>query len=275
MKSPLKWVGGKTKLLEEINKNIPKFCNNYYELCLGGGTVLLNILENKNIKIQENFYAFDVNIQLINFFNNIKNNWKELNDLIKELVELYNNYSKEEQEKYYYYIRKQYNILKKNKNNNIKISSYFWFLNKTGFRGLYRENKTGGYNVPFGNYSKISIYEDLEKLSLLIKNVEFRCLELKESLKLPQKNDFVYIDPPYYKMSFTQYNSDNVWNEQTHLDLFEVLKKTKFAFCLSNCDSQNIKEVFKDYKIIMITTKHTIHSKDASKTVKELFIKNY
>ena len=175
----LKWLGGKTKLIYTITNLFPKEMNNYYELFLGGGSVLLALLNMKNqnkISIKGNIYAFDTNEILINLYKNIKNNKDEIFNLVNKYKTEYNNidilkFEKKKKrqlpkhetledalkskESYYYWIRKQFNIMlnkPKNESNNLNLAALFWFLNKTCFRGVYRMGKNGFFNLPFGSY---------------------------------------------------------------------------------------------------------------------------
>jgi len=238
----IKWVGGKTQIIENLIKQFPKKINNYHEIFLGGGSVLLTILDlqKKNIiNIENKIYAYDINQTLISLYKNIQNQYK---DLHKYLKDYFNNYdsldgkvvhrkpknldeAKTSKESYYYYCRSKFNSLQKNES--IEKSALFIFLNKTCFRGLYREGPNG-FNVPYGHYKKtpkcISL-EELKKISEFIKDVEFSCLDYKESLKEIEQNDFVYMDPPYApenKNSFVGYNKDG-FSLEDHKLLFKLI----------------------------------------------------
>ena len=190
----LKWAGGKTQIIEDILNKVPKTMNNYHEPFLGGGSVLLGILslqkENK-ITINDNIYAYDINENLINVYKNIQYNKEELWILIEYYIKEYKSAcsacndnskinrnpetleeAKTSKESYYYYLRNIYNnLVKENKEcNKLQCSALFIILNKTCFRGLYREGPNG-FNVPFGHYNttpKIITKEELYSISNLI-----------------------------------------------------------------------------------------------------------
>ena len=186
----LKWVGGKTQLLDNIKERLPKEINNYYEIFLGGGSVLfmiLNMIKKGDIKMKGKVYAYDYNEPLIGVYKNIQNNHEELINEVNKLKEEHN--SNENKENHYYEIREKYNKLKDKKT--IESTACFMFLNKTCFRGLYREGPNG-FNVPYGNYKNPSIIDEdyVKEISELIKDVVFECISYSESLKKPKKGDF-------------------------------------------------------------------------------------
>ena len=148
----LKWVGGKTQIINEIISKIPNKMNNYHELFLGGGSVLLAVLslqKQNKIIIKNKIYAYDINSVLINVYKNIQNNKDELYELINLYMKDYDSIkgsivnrkpisieeAKTSKESYYYWIRKKYNNIDKN---TIECSALFMFINKTCFMGMYR-----------------------------------------------------------------------------------------------------------------------------------------
>lgn len=290
----LKWVGGKSKLIPSMNNMFPKNINNYYELFVGGGSILLYVLENirnNNIKITGNIYAYDINKNLINFYKQIQSNCEEFYISVKKLIDEYNKCKNnvinrnpnsidealENKENYYYWIRKQYN---NTSYDTLENAAYFIFLNKTCFRGLYREGKNG-FNVPYGHYKNPSIlkYDDLIYVSNLIKCVVFKDLDFKESLKEINGNDcFVFLDPPYIKdnvKTFVSYNNNGFGKKETKY-LIETIKNKQCNFTLCNYENEIIKNEFKNnsYKKQTIQCCRYINSKDPSKKETEIFITN-
>ena len=163
----LKWVGGKTQIIDRIISKIPKIIDNYHELFLGGGSVLFAVLslqKNNEIIIKNKIYAYDINDSLINVYKNIQNNKEELFKNINIFINEYENIkgsiinrnpksieeAKTSKESYYYWLRNKYNNMDKN---SIEHSALFIFINKTCFRGMYREGPNG-FNVPYGHYKK-------------------------------------------------------------------------------------------------------------------------
>ncbi len=295
----IKWVGGKTQLLSTIIKYIPNKINNYNEIFVGGGSVLIAILtlqlKNK-INIDNNINAYDINKGLIIMYNVIKNNPKELWIKINKYILKYNQYSnikrttnnplnKEEysicKENYYYWLRKKYNLTKFNKKDNyVKIAALFIFLNKTCFRGLYREGPNG-FNVPYGNYKnpKILEYKHLMEIHTLIQNVNFELSDFTNSLLNIKENDFIYLDPPYVpenKKSFVKYNKQG-FTLDNHLELFNIIKNNsqKIKFMLSNSNTKLVIDSFNSYNIKELNSKRNINSKIPNSKTIELLIINF
>ena len=275
----IKWVGGKTQIIDKIISNFPNEFDNYHELFIGGGSVLLALLENveKNkIKVNNSINAYDINETLINMYKNIQNKSDELLLEIKKVINLYN--VDESQEKYYYSIRNEFNKLSQDEKNKPKGSAYFIFLNKTCFRGVYREGPNG-FNVPFGHYKNPEIIneEHLKRVSKLIRNVNFYHSSFDKSFEKVKENDFIYLDPPYApenSKSFVGYTS-NGFNLEQHKLLFSLCKKYKFL--MSNSDVDLVKESFNDsrYTITTILCKRSINSKNPEAKTNEVLIKSY
>lgn len=168
IKPILKWVGGKTQILPQINSLLEKISivNNYYEIFLGGGSTLLNFLQlvkDDKIKLKGQVYAYDINMSLIYVYKNIQTDYKIVYKYLEELIHNFNE-DISLREKYYYDIRKFYNDLTEEHKITPLGSAVFIFLNKTGFRGMFREGPHG-FNIPYGNYKNPEIVnlEHLEK----------------------------------------------------------------------------------------------------------------
>ncbi len=298
IKPLIKWVGGKTQIIDQVLGEFPQNIENYHELFLGGGSVLLGLLEyikNDKIKVSGSIYAYDFNETLINMYKNIQKTPELLFNEIEKLIKDYNQIteqngnkkpknideSKESQESYYYWIRQSFNKMNQLEKNSNLGSACFIFMNKTCFRGLYREGPNG-FNVPFGNYKKPEIINKshLNEISELIKNVNFIHSSFEESFKNIQNDDFVYLDPPYAPendKSFVNYTSSGFTMEQ-HLNLFKLSKK--FKFVMSNANVDMVKDEYKDeykdkkYSIKIISCKRTINSKNPDAKTTEVLIKS-
>ena len=289
----LKWVGGKTQIINDIISKIPKEINNYYELFLGGGSVLLAVLslqKQNKIVIKNKIYAYDINSVLINVYKNIQTNKDELYKWITLYINEYDGIdgtiinrkptsieeAKTSKESYYYWIRSKYNNIDKS---TIECSALFMFINKTCFRGMYREGPNG-YNVPYGHYKKtptIISETDLNYISDLIKNVEFKHSSFSDSIKNIKEGDFVYLDPPYapeHSKSFVGYVA-NGFNLDTHNLLFSEIKKLgKIKFVMSNAKVQLVTDNFKEYNCDDIIARRAINSKNPGSTTTEVIIYN-
>ena len=289
----LKWVGGKTQIINDIISKLPKQINNYHELFLGGGSVLFAVLslqKQNKIIIKNKIYAYDININLINMYKNIQNNKDKLYNILKSYFKEYDNITgniinrnpqtindaKTSKESYYYWIRKKYNNIDKD---SIECSALFIFINKICFRGMYREGPNG-FNVPYGHYKKtpsLISEKEINYISELIKNVEFKHCNFIYSIKNVKEGDFVYLDPPYApenSKSFVKYVEDG-FDLKTHELLFIEIKKLKnIKFIMSNAKVDIVINSFKDYNCHEITARRAINSKNPGSTTTEVIIYN-
>ena len=297
----LKWVGGKTQIIDTLINDFPSEINNYREIFLGGGSVLLTLLSyarNGIIKIHGKIYAYDLNEPLIYVFKNIQSNHEELYNTLHNIITEFNScgngeanrkpenieQAKVAKENYYYWIRNEYNKLCEVHKKSIKGSAMFIFLNKTCFRGLFRVGPNG-FNVPYGHYKNPEIInkEHLKEIHNLIQNVIFECCDFNLSLKNTENNDFVYLDPPYApdtSTSFVGYTEKgfNIENHQNLFRLIHNLTDNNRKIMLSNADVTLVRENFSDkkkYNILSILCKRSINSKNPDAKTNEVIIKNY
>lgn len=269
----LKWVGGKSQFINKISDNLSKQTfKRFVEPFVGGGSVFLNILP-KNVWIN------DINSDLINMYKIVKESpddlIRKLNDMISEM----NTYkpprgiprkSRKDKslemirrEHYFYYIR---DTLDPKETSRIEQAARFIFLNKTCFRGLYRENSKGKFNVPFGNYKNpqicnaeniCAVSEYLNRTNAKITNYDY-----KRVLDELTVGDFVYLDPPYYPknaLSFTKYNK-NGFSISDHKDLANSILNSGKGFLLSNYPHPDFIKLFENKPGI---TYESFHAKRA------------
>jgi len=307
VKPILKWVGGKTQILDKLFIDFPTHINNYHEIFLGGGSVLLTLLtyvKNGTIKIDGNIYAYDLNEPLIYMYKNIQSNHNLLYDEIQKIITEFNSCvvgsgsgsvnrnpasideAKNNKENYYYWIRTLYNNLTPDNKKTVYGSALFIFLNKTCFRGVFRLGPKG-FNVPYGHYSNPEIVnkEHLNLVHELIQNVIFKSCDFNESLSLSSncilENDFIYLDPPYAPETSTSFvgYTENGFGIDKHTQLFNLiheLNQKKIKLMLSNADVTLIRNNFSDnYKITSILCKRAINSKNPDSKTKEVIIKNF
>ena len=266
----LKWVGGKGRILNKLKKYFPKKYNNYYEPFLGGGSVFFNFLPN-------NSTITDLNKTLINTYICIRDDFDNLYKYL-QLLETKNN-----SEDYYKY-RDEFNKLRLEGSNNTYISALMIYLNKTGYGGVYRENKKCGYNVPYGKYKSINITDkkNLLKIKKSLKDVSISCSNYRIISKA-KKDDFIYLDPPYHKenkTSFTKYQKD-YFNEEEQKKLCNLLKeldKKGVKFLLSNSNTEFINTLYNNFTIDKISVGRHINNKNKKETknkLNEVLIYNY
>ncbi|MBO5918407.1 MAG: Dam family site-specific DNA-(adenine-N6)-methyltransferase, partial [Oscillospiraceae bacterium] len=174
-RSFVKWAGGKGQLLEVLKANLPEgmgtTITKYAEPFVGGGALLFALLSEYSF---EEVYINDNNKELINTYSVIKDCCGELIQMLVDMQSKYNACAdNEEQQAYYYEQRNRYNTLSLNDDTRIEKAALFIFINRTCFNGLYRVNRKGCYNVPFGKHSNPTICdaENLLKISVALKNV--------------------------------------------------------------------------------------------------------
>lgn len=290
----VKWAGGKSSLIPQLTGFYPfelkdGIIEKYIEPFVGGGAVLIDILQKYDV---QEAYAFDINIDLINCYNVVKENVEkliiELDKKEKEFLAL----EDDERQKYFYNIRKEYNSYKIDENElNVKRASEFIFLNRTCFNGLYRVNKSGDFNVPCGKYKNPTICDssNLRNLSYLIRNVVFQYGDYKNSAKYIDSNTFVYFDPPYRPLSttsgFTSYTKED-FNDENQKELakyFKDLDEREAKLMLSNSNPKNtnkedkfFEEIYKGFNINEISAKRMINANAKGRgEISELLITNY
>lgn len=266
----VKWAGGKKQLLEQFKPFFPKEIKRYFEPFVGGGAIAFYIIKHYNPK---EVYLSDINEELVNTYNVIKNNVEELIKLLKKM-------KAQHSEETYYKIRAEDPKLLCD----IDRASRFIYLNKTCFNGLYRVNSKGGFNVPIGSYKNPAIVneEELREISHLLKNAKIEVKQFNEAVKDAQKGDFVYFDPPYYpldnKKSFTTYTKEQfLEKEQEQLaKAFNELDKRGCKVMLSNSDTELIKGLYKEHKINIVKATRMINC-DATKRgkINEVVVTNY
>lgn len=296
----LKWVGGKTQIIDTLMADFPVEINNYREIFLGGGSVLFALLHRVKtgaIKIHGNVYAYDLNEPLIYTYKHIQTRHDELYDTVQSILNDFNECgtglvnrtptdieeAKITKENYYYWIRRQYNQLSSEDKKELLGSAMFIFLNKTCFRGVFRVGPNG-FNVPYGHYNNPEIVnkEHLEEIHCLIQNVVFECRDFNTSLSIAEPNDFIYLDPPYAPETSTSFvgYTQNGFHIQDHITLFTLihnLSETDKKIMLSNADVTLVRDNFTDekYNITSILCKRAINSKNPDARAKEVIIKNY
>ena len=292
----LKWVGGKTQIIDEIIDILPDEIENYHEPFLGGGSVLLAVLtlqKEKKIIIRGGVYVYDINYKLINVYKHIQTNKSCLFEYVSKYIQEYDSLNgviinrkpttleeaKTSKESYYYWIRNKFNS---DDISPIECSALFMFLNKTCFRGMYREGPNG-YNVPYGHYKKtptIITKRQLDCISDLIKDVHFIHSDFTNSIRQIKSGDYVYFDPPYAPeniQSFVGYTADG-FNLEKHMHLFdEIIKldEKSVKFIMSNAKVDLVLKHFNDFIRKDIIARRSINSKNPGSVTTEVLIRNY
>lgn len=270
MKPLIKWVGGKTQILDQVLSHFPRVVQNYYEPFAGGGSVFLGLLSSE-IQVRGRLYVSDINPVLINFYTVVQNQPEHLIVCLQVLVRDYE--SAGDREEFYYQMRTMFNTLPKD---GPESAALFLFLNKTGFRGVYREGPNG-YNVPFGHYKKTDFLDEaaIREVSRAIQNVVFTCEGFEAALaRASNADDFVYVDPPYVPETSTSFVGYVAGGFGEHGKLFDTLRGLPCSFLMSNSDVPLVRQAFTSptYSTDVITARRAIHSRDPSTQTREVLV---
>ncbi len=271
----IKWVGGKRGLLSQLLEKFPQDFKNYHEPFLGGGAVFFE-LYSKGLLREKKVYLSDINSELINAYNVVKNTPLEL---INNLEKYKAKHSKE----FYYQVREKDRKKNFKSLSDVERATRFIYLNKTCFNGLYRVNKKGYFNTPMGNYKNPNIAdkETILGASDALKNATISNVPFSHVVDNASKNDLVYFDPPYYPLtataSFTAYD-ENGFLDDKQRELFDVFEKLDKKGCFvlhSNSDTEFIKELYKGHDINFVQANRFINSKSSGRgKISEVLVRN-
>lgn len=273
----IKWAGGKTQIISNLDSMIPSEINRYFEPFVGGGAMFFHLMSDRNMRFAA--YLSDINKELITAYKVVKNNVKELIQILKKHQREYNKNPSE----YYYKLRD-----KIKPRNDVEIAARFISLNKTCYNGLYRVNRKGIFNVPIGRYKNPLICDgsNLENVSnaLRYSKAVIQVSDYKEALLNAEKGDFIYLDPPYHPMSstanFTGY-TDCGFGDRDQSELAKIFVELNDRNCkvlLSNSDTPFIRRLYSDFAnhTIEVNVSRAINCKASNRRGhKELLISNY
>ena len=257
----LKWAGGKSQLLNDLAKLCPNNIRKYYEPFLGGGALFF-FLAPKDYLLSDN------NPKLINVYKCVANHPKEIIQKLKTM---------KNEESYFYDIRdKSFYELDK-----INGAARTIYLNRTCFNGLYRVNKKGHFNVPYGKYKNPDIVQK-EKILIASKHLSSRKIKLMDFREIEKmkfsKDDFIFFDPPYVPAEgyadFKRYTQKQFTHDD-HLDLAEIFTKlatNKLRLILTNSDTHFVRTLYKKHKIITVESKRLINIKSDKRKSRDVII---
>lgn len=299
VKPCLKWAGGKTQVLEQLNSHFPvelktNKIKKYFEPFIGGGAVFLHIAQFYSIN---ELFICDLNPELVLLYKTIQKDVENLIDILLEIEFEYSILDDEKRKIFFYEERSQFNSQKDQINLDcfdskwLERTAQIIFLNKTCFNGLFRVNKKGEFNVPMGKYKNPTIC-DQNNLRELAKVLQRTCIcygDFSSCKEEVNEETFVYFDPPYRALnktaSFNAYSAKTFDDkEQIRLrDFFNLLNNKGAKLMLSNCDPKNenpddnfFDEAYSQYHIKRIKAPRFINSKASKRgKINELLITNY
>lgn len=268
MKPIIRWLGGKTQLLPEIRSRLPLQYQRYYEPFLGGGAVVFDLLPDQAV-------VSDKNDELINLYNQLKTNWQG----VCNLAATFSNDAIT-----YYQIRAWDRQPDFKQEDAAKRAARFLYLSKTSFNGLWRTNSKMGYhNAAYGKRKTYTIDPVvLKDFSDRIQTITFTTDDFETIIKLADKDDFVYLDPPYIPISttahFTSYTVGGFTDaDQVRLrDCCQSLHDRGGKFLLSNSDCSRTHQLYSQFSIETVSAKRLVSCKGTARgNVSEVLIRNY
>jgi DNA adenine methylase len=288
----LKWAGGKTQLITDIEKALPKEFTSqkftYVEPFVGSGAILFWILNNfPNV---EKAVVNDINADLTNAYKIIAAKPKELISLLTQFEKEYHAIDLlEEQKKAYFYDKRD--LFNTRSTNTTTQAALFIFLNRTCFNGLFRVNRSNGFNVPIGSYKKPMICDadNIYVVSEVLQRVEILTGDYQDTLNYAERPALFYFDPPYKPLSqtssFNSYAKDEFGDaEQIRLrDFCKTLDTLGHKWLLSNSDVKGkdmtdtfFDDIYNEFNINRVMARRSINANaDKRGQLTELLITNY
>jgi DNA adenine methylase len=260
----LKWAGGKRQLLGEILRRIPPKIETYFEPFFGGGAVFF-ALASRNVF--RDAVIGDTNAELVNLYRVVRDS---VDQLIPVLRSIGGN-----SEKDYYAVRGACPT------HPVERAARMVYLNKTGFNGLYRVNKNGVFNVPFGAHKNPTICneEALRSVSRALENTLILHNDFDVMLGAMTRGDFAYLDPPYLPLSdtsnFDTYQPGGFGVSETERLAWECskLRHRGSHFLLSSSDTPDARRIFGNFHVETVQAKRSINSKGSGRgVVSELLV---
>ncbi len=288
----IKWVGGKTQLIEQLEALLPAdfdTCEDvtYIEPFVGGGAMLFNMLQtHSNIK---SAIINDINQDLTTCYKVVRDYPTELIASLNEIQRKYYAHKTDDERKQFFMLmRDEFNTKKLTP---IRNTTLFFFLNRTCFNGLYRVNKAGLFNVPFGKYETPTICDPETILtdSKLLQNVEILTGDYQQTLAYAKGNTLFYFDPPYRPLSntssFNSYAKEafNDIAQQRLKDFCDRVEQAGFKFMLSNSDCFNtplkdrfFEDLYFNYIIDRVWAARSVNANPAKRgKLQEILVHNY
>ena len=257
----LKWAGGKTQMLGDLLPKVPSSYGRYIEPFLGGGAMFFALQPEQAV-------IADSNPELINLYRQVANH---VDDVVCQLKKYENT-----QEMFYTVRGQDWTMLPE-----AEAAARTIFLNKTCFNGLYRVNKKGLFNVPFGKYKnpKICDEEGLKAASAALKKAEIVCGDYLLVLEhYAQPGDFVFLDPPYLPISeysdFKRYTKEQFY-EEDHVELAKMVKTLHERGChviLTNSNHPLVHELYAPFTIDVIQTKRHISCNGSTRKGEDVIV---
>jgi DNA adenine methylase len=270
----VKWAGGKRQLQERILATFPAFTGTYFEPFLGGAAIFFALNPKKAV-------LSDVNQGLVNLYKCVQDDYLAVLAEAQKLEKKYNKLDLDEQSDLFYKTRESYNSSERK---GLKNAVDFLLLNKAGFNGIYRENASGGFNVPFGKRSNLVLVtaSNLELAAKSLQKARISIQGFEKVVSVAKAGDLVYFDPPYVPLSitsaFTSYSKGG-FGEAHQVELSRVFKELSdkgVHVALSNSKTPLVEKLYKGFKHHELSATRQISAKTAGRnSVTELLVTNF
>ncbi len=263
----LKWAGGKTQLLPEILRRLPATMDTFYEPFLGGGAVFFALAREGRFR---RAVLSDRNAELVELYQVVQG---DVEALIVELRRLAKAHSEEQ----YYEVRAR------KLRSPVRRAARVLYLNKTGYNGLYRVNRAGEFNVPFGRYERPRILNEevLRAAARALRGAKILEADFAVACRSATPSDVVYIDPPYLPLSptsnFSAYDRHPFGIEEHRrlAETFASLAERKVYALLSNSDTPETRRLFGPFGPAYVNVTRPINSKRQGRgAIQEMLVEN-
>jgi DNA adenine methylase len=258
----VKWAGGKAQLLSQFEPYFPSRLGRYVEPFVGGGAVFFYLYRLGRLRGKE--------VLLIDSLEELINCYRVVRDQVEALIaELGRHEAGKTDREYYYQVRGWDRQLGYARRSDVERAARFVFLNRACYNGLYRVNRRGEFNVPFGRYRNPTICDatNLRAASYALQGVRLLAADFARCLEGAGERDFVYLDPPYHPLSetasFTSYTADDfgVEDQRRLADVFRQLDRRGCQIMLSNSCTPFIEELYDGYEQILVRASRPISAR--------------
>lgn len=255
----VKWVGGKTQLLPALFELLPRKFGAYHEVFVGGGAFFFGLSRAQHLDGHP-VHLSDINRELVSTYSAVRD---EVSAVIRALE------SHRHDRDHYYALRAEdpWSLTPASR------AARLLYLNRTGFNGLYRVNRRGEFNVPFGRYDNPTICDstNLLAVSRALKSVTIEHRSFESALDRAERGDLVYFDPPYVPLSptanFTAYAQTGfgVAEQEKLAGVFEALARRGVSVLLSNSDTPWVRARYAQHRIVGVSARRNVSSKSTER----------
>jgi DNA adenine methylase len=270
----LKWAGGKRQLRTELTRLLPDRWGTYFEPFIGGGALLVELANRGRL---DRAVVGDKNAELINLYRTVQQDPDGLTLALAD--EKFRN-----EEESFRQLKAEFNTLIGTRKRPLDRAALLMYLNKHSYNGLWRVNRKGHYNVPFGKHARLSLpsHQSILTFSRMLRGVTLMHADFETVVRTAKPGDFVYCDPPYHPLSktacFTDYTTGGFsFADQERLArVFHRLSDRGIQLMLSNSSTPEIEDLYDDFFIHTVPAKRFINCKGTRRSgAFELIVTNY